>query len=107
MKRSPTPHGRVAELYRKAARAIERGEMFNGAPVAYACHALELVEFNEPAPTDQCSTLCAPMKEIFAPDSIHDAWLSPWGSGDDAEFSTADDVRILALCFMAAITERP
>lgn len=90
-------------IYRSAARALERGSRYNGSPVSYACHALELAEYGHPLHPTEHSSLCAPMKEIFAPDSTASAWLSPYVGGVD--FSSAECVRILALCFMAAMVE--
>ena len=99
MKPRDTPSSRDADLYRKAAKAIESGDLYRGEPVAYACHALELAHEGEH------TFLCVAMKAIFAPDSQYHAWLNPWSTAGD--FSTPHDVRILALCFMAAIAENP
>lgn len=85
-----------AEIYRKAAKYMEDGH------TEYVCHAL-----------DHHNLSCLPMRDMFD-GVLEDRQWGVWMScdGDDsypggADFEAQLDRRILALCFMAAITERP
>lgn len=96
MKPSHTPSQRDAEIYRQAAKYMEDG---NG---EYVCHVLQ-----------KHGLSCEPMRELFYGEPADQQW-AVWMScdGDDAYPNGNDqqaqrDRRILALCFMAAITERP
>lgn len=93
-----------AAIYRKAAKLMEEEAIYYDSPVRFACYALELAEFGYPMAKH--SSFCAPMKAVFAPNSENTAWLTDL---ETASLSPEGrkDVRILALCFMAAVTERP
>ncbi len=90
----------TAKAYREAARLMEREAIYFDGPVTYACHALELVEFGHASWAD--SKYCSPLRDVFDPEREGgSAWLC------DATVSTEarKEIRILALCFMAAMVE--
>lgn len=89
-----------AAIYRKAAKMMEEEVAYcDGRPVRFACYALELAEFGHAIPSH--STYCHPMKAVFAPESMDGAWLYDASCSQEAN----TDLRILALCFMAAMVE--
>ena len=75
-------------VYREAARLMERRSN-----LYFCCHALGEVSADE--------TLCLSMKRMYAPRSRLPAWMSINGLCIQDE----RPIRILALCFMAAIAE--
>ena len=99
-----------AELYRKAARLIERKAQdtytFSGT-FDFSCHALGAVAANH-------KELCLRMFHLFNDrgDAEDDAWLAGICAYDDFEQDHREDPeerdrpgRVLALCFMAAMVE--
>lgn len=91
-------------MYRKAAKLIEDQADYFGSPVYFACHALEIAETG--MPMGWHSKLCAPLKAVFAPHALRVAWLNDEETCDWTR-EERTDFRILVLCFMAAIEERP
>ena len=84
-----TDRAKDVMVYQAAARVMERGEM------RFACFALEAIVYPD-------HHYCQRMKGVFAPDSERSAWLADRDT-DDPEHRR--NVRILALCFMAAMVE--
>lgn len=81
---------KASEVYRLAAQGKERIE--NGFYVG-CCHSIGFAVDDFRAPD-----LCKKMKELYAPSSRATWWMGKCNTANH-------EVRILALCFMAAIAE--
>lgn len=95
---------RTAAIYRKAARLIETGERgLSCCAVMHAKHGdHRWVEVN--AYTDAA---CIKYGSIMSKDEGGRVTSWQFTEAEDEGCGNGQDLRILALCFMAAITERP
>ena len=94
---SSTPSkSKAAQIYLRAADLVEN---FDDA----ACLALDQVQGNRSCDYDYFPATVE-FRKLFSPDVEECAcWGTQWEDGD----TSAKECRVLALCFMAAITARP
>jgi hypothetical protein len=88
----------ASAVYAKAAKLMEDGYAWTGGS---CCWAIQLAK--NPAlmiGNSRGDPHCKAMKALYAPRSGEAYWMG------DPKDATANSVRILALCFMAAITGR-
>ncbi len=107
MSRRDTPYesSQDAEIYREAARLLEANDPKGS---KYSCdrigEALGVWDYPRPKDVDSVRRHYSGLRDayaaLFKPEHSDSYWGREWG--DDAH-----DCRILALCMMAAITERP
>lgn len=95
---------RRASVYRRAAKRMEEmdlsqpnGHLFK---YGYACNAIQSVQGRDVLAADTPATKA--FKETFSP-----GWANEFGFFGRMERQQNRDRRIIALCFMAAMTERP
>jgi hypothetical protein len=94
---------RRAAVYREAARAVAERE------VTCSCDAVSLTDnFNAGRRHWGCreSANARRYAALFAPNGRETAELI-WGEAWSEDFVEQQSCRVIALCFMAAITERP
>lgn len=104
MTKTPKQRREAAELYAKAARLLEENQDYGS---EYSCDRIGEAcgMWQGPFPTSDRTrrlygNLKASYEAMFRPEEDNVYWGRLWG--DDAH-----ECRILALCFMAAISERP
>lgn len=88
---------KASEVYREAALKMERM-----ATSRFSCCAIDLA-----AGVATHSAERARYEQMFRPKTDHSAWANEWRETEDwdGETSFIHECRILALCFMAAISE--
>ena len=79
---------------------MERRDNYAGKPVDFACQAIENTINEGKGP--RFVRICGAMRDVFAPGDRYDwAWLTEEEASPEEQLN----IRILALCFMAAIVE--
>lgn len=105
--RASTNRKARAAIYRDAAKIVEGKENLGG---SYSCHAIaEAMGVFPRAVSNELPEVSA-YADVFAKDArangkYHNAWMQ--NASENYDYAEIGSCRVLALCFMAAMVERP
>jgi hypothetical protein len=102
MTNASTDKNSRAAIYRAAARQMEKNfdrDLHNGAYWYGACDNIAHVVTGSAVRSDCAEALA--FERVFRPKSVYAYWGDEWGCNHDER----RNIRILALCFMAAMVE--